>query len=271
VSGFRAAGNRSATGDEAAMISLALDFEQGIGTVTLQRPPVNGLNADWVERFAAVLDEVESSSGLAALRIRSACPVFSAGGDLAFMRANFDSVDGRERIQHFVGGCQRQLARLAAMPLVSVAQIGGPAMGGGLELALACDFRIIAADARLALPEVGLGLIPGAGGTQRLTQLAGTAVARRLILGAEPVDAATAVRWGICDQIIDAGELEAATLAFCARIRGLSAAGIAQAKRCIGAALAADRDGYGEELEATRILMADADTQERIRRFFSRR
>ena len=98
---------------------------------------------------------------------------------------------------HFSSGLQSVFARIETLPKPSVAAIDGAAMGGGLELALACDFRIIGRKVRLGLPEVGIGLLPGAGGTQRLTCLVGPGVARRLILGAEEIDGREAERIGV--------------------------------------------------------------------------
>ena len=125
------------------------------------------------------------SEGASVLLLRSSERAFCAGADLALMKSRFDTQPGRERMVAFVREMQRVYAQLERLPLVTIAEIGGAAMGGGLELALACDFRIAADDATLGLPEARLGLLPGAGGTQRLTRIAGEAIAKRLILGVE--------------------------------------------------------------------------------------
>ena len=93
--------------------------------------------------------------------------VFCAGADLKEVRARMDAPDGADRMYAYVAGIQRLYARIERLPQVTVAEIAGAAIGGGLELALACDLRIAANEAKLGLPEVRLGLIPGAGGTQR--------------------------------------------------------------------------------------------------------
>jgi enoyl-CoA hydratase/carnithine racemase len=123
------------------------------------------------------------------------------------------------------------LARLERLPQVTLAEIGASALGGGLELALACDFRIAAEEARLGLPEPRLGLIPGAGGTQRLPRIAGVAAAKRLILGAEVITGAQAAALGVVHWAVPAAELAArAPIA-----RDIVAAPrLAEAKACIG-------------------------------------
>ena len=113
------------------------------------------------------------------------------------MRSCFATPEGPERMVELVKRMQRLFARLETATVVTVAEIGGAAMGGGLELALACDLRVAAIDARLGLPEVRLGLLPAAGGTQRLTRLCGQGTAKRLILGAELSTVRKLCVWGL--------------------------------------------------------------------------
>jgi enoyl-CoA hydratase/carnithine racemase len=250
------------------MIELAVDG--AVATIVLARPPLNALNPEWVARFGELLDTIESSPDVTVLRIRSGERVFCAGADLAFMTANFGSVEGRASIHAFVTSVQRVFTRLEALPVTSIAQIEGPAVGGGLELALACDFRIIADTASVALPEVNLGLIPGAGGTQRLTRIAGSSVARRLILGGRPVLGAEAVSLRICDWVEPRAEVEAAAAALASRLSAFPRDAMSACRRCIVAAGSADRDGFKEELDATAALLESATTHERVRAFLNR-
>ena len=164
--------------------TVSLSIEGGVATATLCRPPVNAINEAWVDRLNEVLDEVAQAGQVGVLRIRSSGRVFCAGADLALMRSIFDSAAGRERMIVLTRRMQEVFARLEALPQVTLAEIGGAAMGGGFELALACDLRIVSDAARIGLPEARLGLLPAAGGTQRMTRICGEAVARRLILGA---------------------------------------------------------------------------------------
>ena len=174
-----------------------IDSKDAVATLTLSHPPVNAISDEWVRSFEAKLDELAAGPRCTVLHIRSDQKVFCAGADLKEVRARMDARDGADQMYAYVAGIQRLYARIERLPQVTLAEIGGAAMGGGLELALACDLRIAAAEAKLGLPEARLGLIPGAGGTQRLTRLCGPALASRLILGAEILDGVAAAGLGV--------------------------------------------------------------------------
>src|SRR5471032_2527400 len=166
-----------------------------VTTLTLSHPPVNAISDEWVRTFDSKLDQLGSACSV--LHIRSDQKVFCAGADLKEMRGRMDMADGPDRMYAYVASIQRLYARIEKLPQVTLAEIGGAAMGGGFELALSCDLRIAAAEAKLGLPEARLGLIPGAGGTQRLTRLAGTAIASRMILTCEMADGVSAQTLGL--------------------------------------------------------------------------
>lgn len=236
--------------------------------VTLSRGPVNGLNASWLRRFNEVLNEIEAVQATTVI-VRSDQRVFCAGADLRYFSERFESEAGRRELVAFVTELQAALARLEALPCVTLAEIGGPAMGGGLELALACDFRLLSDSALIGLPEVGIGLIPGAGGTQRLTRIAGSGAARRMILSGRPVDAEAALRTGIADWIVADAQLRDESLRIVSRFELLSAEAIAAAKVCLRAALDPRANGFAEELTATAKLLDSGSTQQRIRAFLA--
>ncbi|HEX6297794.1 MAG TPA: enoyl-CoA hydratase/isomerase family protein [Burkholderiales bacterium] len=246
------------------MISLA--HEGALAVATLGRAPVNAIDEAWLDRLDKLLNTMGSIPETAVLLLRSSEHAFCAGADLDLMRSRFDSADGRARMVAFAREMQRIYARLERLPCVTLAEIGGAAMGGGLELALACDLRIASDEARLGLPEPRLGLVPGAGGTQRLPRIAGEAVARRLILGAEVITGAQAVALGVVHWAVPAGELAGRARSIAGDIATLPAAALAAAKRCLGAA-----DGYERELEATGELLAQEETRRRVRAFFEER
>jgi len=243
------------------MISLERDGTLAIAT--LARAPVNAINEEWLARLEAVMDGISDAS---VLLLRSDQKAFCAGADLELMRSRFAAAEGRALMVGLARGMQRVFARLERLPQVTLAEIGGAAMGGGLELALACDLRIAAETARLGLPEVRLGLLPGAGGTQRLPRVAGEAAARRLILGAEVVTGAQAAQLNIVQWAVPAAELAARARALAADIAAMPAAALAEAKRCLGAA-----GGYEREIEATARLLAQDETQARVRAFLEKR
>lgn len=240
-----------------------------IATLTMSSPPVNALSEAWLSGLAREIAALEARRDWKVLHLRSGQKVFCAGADLKEMRARFDAADGPDRTYAYVASIQRLYARIESLPQVTLAEIGGAALGGGFELALACDLRIAAVEAKLGLPEVNLGLIPGGGGTQRLTRLVGRGLAGRLILGAEAVDGATAERLGLVQWACPRAELAARAEAIAARIAALPAAALAAAKRCMASAASPGRGGYGDEIELTRDLQTDAETRERISAFIA--
>jgi enoyl-CoA hydratase/carnithine racemase len=254
-----------------AHASVALTLDGPLAVVTLQRAPVNAIDEEWLARLDDALAAIERAEAVSALLVRSTERIFSAGADLELMRSRFDTPEGRERMVAFVREIQRVYARLARLPQVTIAELGGAALGGGFELALACDLRIAAAQATLGLPEARLGLLPGAGGTQRLTRIAGEAVAKRLVLGAETVNGDEAAALGLVQWVVPAAELPARAMAIAAGIAALPAAAVAACKRCIHASLEQGADGYEMEVEATAALLASDATQERVRQFLARK
>ena len=237
--------------------------------LTLDRAPVNAINDAWLAGFHALLDDLEHDDEIAVLHIRSALKIFSAGMDAGHILALADRSDGSAAMVADVVQFQRAFARLEALPQVTIAEIGGAALGGGLELALACDLRIASQRAKIGLPEAKLGLIPGAGGTQRLTWLCGRGTASRLILTGEVLDGATAERLGIVQWSYppDALAEEAAKIAD--HVAALSRGAVREAKQLIAAALDPARDGFAEEIEADRRLFDTSDTRERVRSFLA--
>lgn len=237
--------------------------------LTLSRPPVNAINDEWLERFHSLLDDLERREEVAVLHIRSAQKVFCGGMDVAHIRSLTERPDGADAMVADVTQFQRAFARIETMPQVAIAEIGGAALGGGLELALSCDLRIASQRAKIGLPEAKLGLIPGAGGTQRLTRLCGRGIASRLILSGDVIDGATAERLGIVQWSFEHEKLQAEAEAIAERIASLSAGSVREAKRLIAAALDPARDGYAEEREADRRLFQTPDTQSRLLQFLA--
>lgn len=249
---------------------IALDVDGAVATITLSRPPVNAFNPQWVTRFGAVLGEIEANGNVAVVRVCSTERVFCAGADLTFMNEHFHTEEGRAKIHEFVESVQRAFFRLESLSATTIAQIEGPAVGGGLELALACDFRVIADTASVALPEIILGLIPGAGGTQRLSRLAGTSVARRLILTGRAVPAAEATQLRICDWVEPRAATDAACRDLALHLAAFPRDAMSACVRCIDASGRPNRDGFREELDATAMLLNSPSTHERVQAFLSK-
>jgi enoyl-CoA hydratase len=248
--------------------AIALAFEGPLAVATLARPPVNAIDEAWLAGLEAALGKLSRAPRVAVLLVRSSQRAFCAGADLALMRRRFKSAPGRKRMVALARRMQRAYARLEALPQATIAEIGGAALGGGLELALACDLRIAAEDARLGLPEARLGLLPGAGGTQRLPRVVGEALARRLILLGETLSGGEAAALGLVHWAVARDALESRARALALELAAIPPATLAACKRCLAARGA---EGYDAELEATGSLLASPDTQALVRRFFERK
>jgi enoyl-CoA hydratase/carnithine racemase len=250
--------------------SLELSRAGRVLVATLSRPPVNALDDTLLRGITDALDVAAADENVAVLHLRSAGKVFCAGADLSLMHSCFSRPDGPEDMLALVQRMQHVFARLETAPVVTLAEIGGAAIGGGLELALACDLRVAARTAKLGLSEARLGLLPAAGGTQRLTRLVGIGAAKRLILGAELVDGTEAERLGIVQWAREESGLAAWSAALAARIAGLPKAALVANKRCIAAEADPWSDGFAEELSATRRLYQQDETRRKVADFLAK-
>ena len=246
-----------------------LSVADRIATLVLDRAPVNAMNDAWVAGFHATLDGLAQRDDWSVLHLRSAHKVFSAGADLAQMRERF-TPEGLAPQLVSIRDYQKLFARIEELPAVTLAEINGTALGGGFELTLACDLRIAAHEARVGLPELRLGLLPGAGGTQRLTRLCGRPTALRLILGAETLDGAAAERHGLVQWSAPGAELAARARDIAARYAALPPHAARAAKACIAMALDPDSDGFAAEIDHTRGLLQSAPTQALVGEFLAR-
>jgi enoyl-CoA hydratase len=246
-----------------------LQIAEGVATAVMDRPPVNAMSDAWVAAFHALLDGLEARDDWSVLHIRSALKVFAAGADLKEMRERFEAPDGLDQQVAGVRGYQALFARIESLSRITLAEISGAALGGGFELALACDLRIAAQEAKMGLPELRLGLLPGAGGTQRMTWLAGRPTALRLILGVEQVDGAEALRLGLIHWSVPAAELAPAAAAIAKRYAAVPAHAAKAAKTCITAAANPAVNGFDEEVEQTRGLLKSDKTRHLIGAFLA--
>lgn len=250
---------------------LHLEFLGTRAVLTLDRPPANAINDAWLVRFHEALDTIQTRPQTALVHLRSATRMFCAGADLHLMAGSIASSEGADAMLAVVEEMQRAFDRLAALAPVTLAEIGGPALGGGLEMALACDLRVIAEEAVVGLPEVRLGLLPGAGGTQRMAALCGISVAKRLILGGETVRGAEAVALGLAQWSVPAAQLAEFALQKAEALAALPAAALASCKCCINLASPPQPAGYLKELVETRRLYGSEPTRTLVQQFISKR
>ena len=187
---------------------VRLDVDDGVGVVRLDRPPANAISLALSRELLDVLREAEVRDDVGALVLWGGPKLFAAGADIKEM-ADADAGAIREQVTTLGAACDR----LESMSKISIAAITGYALGGGFELALACDLRYAADDAKVGQPEVRIGVIPGAGGTQRIAWLAGLGVARDLTYTGRQLDAAEAKALGLVERVVRAEELPDAAVA----------------------------------------------------------
>lgn len=245
-----------------------LSVHNRVAVLTLSRPPVNAMSAEWVAAFHAQLDTLAATDGWSVLHVRSAQKIFCAGADLRQVHENF----GRDMDSQLQLGASYQalFQRVQDLPAVTLAQLGGATLGGGLELALSCDLRITSPRVKFGFPEVTLGLIPGAGGTQRLSWLCGRPVASRLILTGELIDGTEAHRLGIAQWCVEPERLaqEAERIAQrCAQFPRHATAG---AKSAIFMASDPNTDGFVRETEVVRTCFESGATRELVAAFLAK-
>jgi enoyl-CoA hydratase/carnithine racemase len=185
---------------------VTLEIADGIGTIRLNRPPVNALNDQLTAELTEIAGQAATADQVRAVIIYGGEKCFAGGADITQMaEANYAEMTIR------AGKLQAVMSLIAGIPKPVVAAITGYALGGGLELALAADFRVVGESARLGQPEILLGIIPGAGGTQRLPRLVGPAKAKDLVFSGRMVKAAEAHAVGLADLVVpDDGVYEAA-------------------------------------------------------------
>jgi len=246
---------------------VELAFRDDCAVMTLNRPDaLNALSFSVVGEIAAAFDRVAGSKARALIVTGAGTKAFCAGADIKELPGR-----GMADDQRAVERGQGIFARLDTFPIPSIAVINGYAFGGGLELALACTFRLATANAKMALPEIKLGLIPGYGGTQRLPRIVGEARALDMILTGRTVDAAEAERIGLVSRIVEGDPVDAGIA--CARtFIGYSLPVLGYARAAVQRALTVSlRDGLRIEADLSTLAYRTADSAEGIAAFVEKR
>jgi enoyl-CoA hydratase len=248
--------------------TLLVERTERVATITVNRPDKrNALNAAVRRDILAALDELRSDDDVRVV-------VFTGAGDKAFI-AGADIGEFAERSaleQRAVMEARRIFDEIAAFPKPTIAMINGFAMGGGCEVALACDIRVAGRSARLGQPEIRLGLIPGGGGTQRLPRLVGSGRALRMILTGQIIEAEEAYRIGLVDSLFDDGQLREATMAMATGIAAFSPVALRLAKAAVAAAAEAPLSaGLAMERELFITAFASEDRREGVNAFLEKR
>jgi len=216
-------------------MTVNLEVVEGVGTIRLDRPPMNALDVATQDRLKELAEEATRRADVRAVVVYGGEKVFAAGADIKEMQ-NMDHTAMVLRARDL----QDSFTAVARIPKPVVAAITGYALGGGCELALCADFRIAADNAKLGQPEILLGLIPGAGGTQRLARLVGPSKAKDLIFTGRMVKADEALTLGLVDRVVPADEVYAEAHAWAAKLAQGPAIALRAAKESIDTGLETD-------------------------------
>lgn len=240
----------------------------GIVRISLCRPPANALGTPIIEGLGAALDAIEAAGDVHVVLVTSAVPgFFAAGADIKHMAA----ADGAA-FAEYGDALRGVLDRIASADRVSIAVVEGLALGGGMELAMACTLRIASASAQFGLPEVKLGLIPGAGGTQRLPRLVGRGRALDIMLAARSVGAEEAHAIGLVDRLVADGAAEQEALDVAAGLRKLSLPAQQAVIRSVDAAFdLPTAEGFAFEVAQVQHVFEQGEAKEGITAFLEKR
>jgi enoyl-CoA hydratase/carnithine racemase len=246
---------------------VRLEIDDGVGIVRLDRPPANAISLELSRGLLEVLREAEIRDDVGAIVLWGGPTLFAAGADIRGM-IDADPSEIREQVSTLGAACDR----LEAIPKISIAAISGYALGGGFELALACDLRYAASDATVGQPEIKIGVIPGAGGTQRIAWLAGLGVARDLTYTGRQVPAEEAKALGLVGRVVPPDELLDAAVADARGFaRGPRRALAAAKEATLHAAREPGSSGLGLERELFLSLFGGADQREGMQAFLEKR
>jgi len=222
---------------------VRLETADGVGTIRLERPPMNALSAQVQEEIRAAAREAAERADVRAVIVYGGPKVFAAGADVKEMAGwSYQQMVDRSK------GLQSAFTAVAAIPKPTIAAVTGYALGGGCELALCCDLRIAGDNAKLGQPEVLLGIIPGAGGTQRLPRLIGPSRAKEIIFTGRFVGADEALRIGLVDQVVAPDDVFTAAFELALRLAAGAPYALRAAKEAIDSGLEVDL-ATGLELE----------------------
>ena len=256
--------------DNSQVPLINTSISDGVAVVTLNNPPLNVVTLELTGALDRILDEFAADPKVRAVVLTGAGErAFCAGSDIKEF-TNFVGPGGRVLERKMIGE-NAMYSKLAAFPKPTVAAINSAALGGGVELAVCCDLLVAAENAKLSLPEVKLGVFPAAGGTVRVARRIGEGRAKEMMFLGEPIDAATALSWGLINRVAPAGKALEASLELAGQLVDLAIGAIGACKEAI--ALAGDQT-EADAIEATLPLIEAAfeaeELQEGVRAFFAK-
>ncbi|MBO9729259.1 MAG: enoyl-CoA hydratase/isomerase family protein [Chitinophaga sp.] len=248
--------------------TLSTQLDNNILTITINRPEkMNALNQQVLAELALVVDEIYGNREIkGAVITGSGEKAFVAGADISeFLTLSDKQGEELAKRGHVI------FQRIESCPKPIIAAVNGFALGGGCELAMACHFRIASENAKFGQPEVNLGLIPGYGGTQRLTQLIGKGKAMELMMTGDMITAVEAQAWGLVNHVVKFEELLPKAVSILRKIQTKAPLAIARVIKCANAALDKDQDGFELELKEFGACFATKDLEEGAAAFIQKR
>jgi len=249
--------------------TLLYEKKDGIGIVTLNRPEaLNALNSTVYTELYSLFEDIENDAEVRAVVLTgSGGKAFAAGSDVAEMQ-HMDPIAA----QKFMTTIRKASDCIYNLTKPTIAAVNGYALGGGCELAMCCDLRIASEKARFGQPEINLGLIPGASGTQRLPRLIGVAKAKEMIYLGDMIDAATALSLGLVNKVVPPDKLMEEAMTWAAKLAGKSSPVLAMAKMAINTGIDTDiNSGLNMEARCDALCFATEDQKEGMKAFLEKR
>lgn len=247
---------------------LSWTVENHVAKVTINRPPANALSRALIVEVNELMDAVEHDESVRVIVLHGEGRFFSAGADIK----EFTQIKTGEEFSELAASGQEIFERLERFSKPVIASIHGAALGGGLELAMSCHMRIVSENAKLGLPELQLGLIPGFAGTQRLPRLVGMPKAAEMLLTSEPINGLEAVKWGLANRAFAEEELLAKTMELATKIAKKSPVAMKAAIEMLQYAKTyAYNEGVKAEAQSFGTVFISEDAQEGISAFIEKR
>lgn len=247
---------------------LSWQVEEGVAIATISRPPANALSQGLIKDVDAFLDVVAQDEAVRVIVLHGEGRFFSAGADIK----EFTSVQTGEEFTVLAQNGQQVFERLENFPKPVIAAIHGAALGGGMELAMGCHIRYVTESAKLGLPELSLGLIPGFAGTQRLPRYVGVAKAAEMMFTSEPISGTEAVQWGLANRAFTDDELLPKTLEIAKKIAKKSPIALKATIQMLNHAKTPSfYEGVQAEAESFGEVFVSADAKEGIQAFIEKR
>lgn len=249
--------------------TILTDLQDGIMTITINRPDkLNALNKDVIAELGKALDDVYNNAEIKSV-------IFTGAGEKSFVAgadiSEFTTLDAKGGAEFARKGQQNVFDKIENCPKPVVAAVNGFALGGGCELAMACHFRIASENAKFGQPEVNLGLIPGYGGTQRLTQLIGKGKAMELMMTADMIGADEAKSLGLVNHVLPLAELQGKAREILQKIQTKAPVAVAKVIACVNDAAKGDADGFNKEITRFGECFETEDVKEGTTAFLEKR